>query len=102
MLPETSSLRLSEQLLLFTHLIINAVEQNSFDELDNLFSQRQAVLDQLIGRTLDLEAQEMLGRVAVAERKLKGKIEEGMAESIRQINGLFQEKRGIKAYKHAA
>ena len=96
------TVRLAEQLLLFTYMTIQAVEGERHDELESLFAWRQGIIDQLVSRPLDKEAAEMMDRVKVAESSLKRSIELSMADAVKNIHGLFIEKRGMKAYKHAA
>lgn len=96
--PEATSARLVEKLLLLTHLISSAVDEGQIGELDVLFAERQSVLDQLSCMSLDPSAAAMMKLVLRAESSLKQKMQDDMADSVRHLQTLFQERRVHKAY----
>lgn len=102
MRPEPNAQKLAEKLLLLTHLISSAVDEGQTGEVEALFAERQSVLDQLAGMPLDASSEALMELVTRAEKGLRQKIEDEMADSVRHMQALFHERRGIKAYGRQA
>lgn len=98
---DRASIRLVEQLLLLTHLALRAVEDGEYEELETLMDRRAEMVTELQSHELDTEATQLLARVTEAEKALERKIKDEMEESVRQMHGLYLERRGHQAYRAA-
>lgn len=96
---DNSAIFLAHRYVLLTQNLIETVRLEAFQDLPDLFEERDKVLDVMTTLEIDRATDRILADAEMLERELQLVIAGHAAEVKEQLLGRFQEKKGLGGYR---